>query len=67
MSAYPGNGLANLIGVNRQAYLWNNSTVPVNTSPGSLSLAFQLARLDNANYPWGASFECLVFWSAGSI
>ena len=62
MSAYPGNGLANLIGVNRQVYLWDQSSVPVKTSPGSLSQAVQVARLDNASYPWGLSFEC---WFSG--
>ena len=57
MPAYPGNGLANLLGNNRQAYLWNNDAVPAGTFPGSLSVAYQLARLDNAFYPWGAAFE----------
>jgi hypothetical protein len=56
MPAYPGAGLASLLRVNRQAYLWE-SEVPPTTYPGALSQAFQLERLDNASYPWGACFE----------
>jgi hypothetical protein len=57
MPAYPGPGLAQLLRVNRQGFLWNVETVPVGSYPGSLSQALQLERLDNAAYPWGASFE----------
>ena len=63
MGAYPGNGLANLIGYNRQGYLWDNAVVPAGASQGSLSVAFQISRIDNAFYPWGLSFEC---WFSGA-
>jgi hypothetical protein len=63
MSAYPGPGLANLLRVNRQAYLWQAEAPPAGIYPGSLSLAYQLERLDNAFYPWGAAFE---LWFSGN-
>jgi len=57
MSAYPGNGLASLIRADRQQFLWMNETVPAGVFPGSLSVAYQVERLDYASYPWGLSFE----------
>jgi hypothetical protein len=57
MPAYPGNGLAQLVAVNRMAYMWQNESVAANASVGSLSMAYRLSRLDGAFYPWGASFE----------
>ncbi len=66
MSAYPGNGLATLLDNNRQVYLWDNDTVPVNTV-GSLSVAYQLRRIDNAFYPWGLSFECWFSAAPGAF
>ena len=67
MPAYPGPGLAKLLRVNSQGFLWNVETVPTGTFPGSLSQAFQLERLDNAAYPWGASFELIFAASPGSF
>jgi hypothetical protein len=65
MPAYPGNGLATLLRVNRQGFLWANEASPVNTFPGSLSTALLLERLDNAAYPWGASFEVVFYGNTG--
>lgn len=62
MPAYPGNGLAQLLANNREAFLWLNETVPASTSPGSLSVAFKLDRISQSFYPWGLSFEV---WFSG--
>jgi hypothetical protein len=67
MPGYAGNGLANLLRVNRQGILWGSEIVPVNTYPGSLSVAYQLERLDNAFYPWGACFEAVFAGSPGAF
>jgi hypothetical protein len=66
MPPYVGNGQATLVRVNRQGFLWNNESVPVATWPVSLSQAFLLERLDNASYPWGASFELYFFGNPGA-
>lgn len=63
MPAYPGNSLAYPLINNRQHFLWENETVPVNTSPGSLSRAFELQRVNQSFYPWGLSFEA---WFSGA-
>ena len=63
MPAYPGNGLATPLSYNKQLYMWMNDSVPVNTSPGSLSVAYQVQRIDGAYYPWGLSFEV---WFSGN-
>lgn len=67
MPAYPGPGLAALLRVNRQGILWGNETPPTASYPGSLSTAYLLERLDNAFYPWGASFELYFNASPGSF
>jgi hypothetical protein len=56
MPAYPGNGLATVLQYTKQGLFWIGETVPV-TYPGSLSVAFQLARVDSAFYPWGFAVE----------
>jgi hypothetical protein len=63
MPAYPGNSLAYPLINNRQHFLWENETVPVNISPGSLSRAFELQRVNQSFYPWGLSFEA---WFSGA-
>ena len=63
MPAYPGPGLAKLLRVNRQGYLWETEQPPASTYPGSLSQAVLLERLDYASYPWGACFEA---WFSGN-
>ena len=67
MPAYPGAGLAQLLRVNRQGFLWNVETVPAGTYPGSLSQGFLLERLDNAAYPWGASCEITFAANPGAF
>ncbi len=67
MPPYPGNGLGTLLRVNRQGFLWNVETVPAGTFPGSLSQSLLLERLDNAFYPWGASFEATFSASPGAF
>jgi hypothetical protein len=62
MPAYPGNNLASPLLDNRQVYLWNNESVPVNTSPGSMSMSVSLQRVNQSYYPWGLSFEA---WFSG--
>jgi hypothetical protein len=57
MPGYAGNGLAKLLHVNQTGIMWQTEVVPAAANPGSLSVAYQLERLDNAAYPWGASFE----------
>jgi hypothetical protein len=57
MPAYGGNGTAGLLNANRTAYFWQSEIVPVNTFPGSLSVAYQLERVPNVVAPWGAGFE----------
>jgi hypothetical protein len=42
-------------------------TVPAGTFPGSLSQGFLLERLDNAFYPWGASFEVIFSANPGTF
>lgn len=67
MPGYAGAGQAAGLGVNRQAFLWNVETPPASTYPGSLSAAFQVARLDNAFYPWGMSFEVTFAGNPGAF
>ena len=57
MSGYAGNGQAGFLDSNRQIYLWSNEVIAASATVGSLSVAYQLRRIDNAFYPWGLSFE----------
>jgi hypothetical protein len=59
MPGFKGTGQATLLRENQQVYLWQAETVVA----GSLSIAFELARITGAFYPWGMSFE-LVFSAA---
>lgn len=68
MPGYAGNGLAKLLRVNSQGgFLWNNETVAAGVFPGSLSVAYQVERLDYASYPWGASFEVIFNGNPGAF
>ena len=67
MPGYPGGGLGKLLRANRQGFMWDNDTVPAGVFPGSLSTAFLLERLDNASYPWGASFEVVFSGNPGAF
>jgi hypothetical protein len=62
MPAYPGNALAQPLLNNRQVFLWDNESIPASASPGSLSRAFELQRVNQSFYPWGLSFEA---WFSG--
>jgi hypothetical protein len=64
---YSGAGQAGFIDVNREQYLWLNEVIAAGSAPASLSLAYQLRRLDNAPYPWGASFELQFFGNPGTF
>ena len=63
MPAYPGQNQASLLMNNRQGNLWIGETVPASTWPGSLSMAYQLQRINQSFYPWGAAFEV---WFSGN-
>lgn len=67
MPAYGGNGTAGLLNANRTAYFWQSEIVPVNTFPGSLSVAYQLERVPNVVAPWGAGFEVLFSGNPGAF
>jgi len=67
MPAYPGSSLAKLLRNNQQAFFWQNESVPVNTYPGSLSIAFQLERINRSFYPWGAAFEVSFSGNPGAF
>jgi hypothetical protein len=67
MPAYGGNGTAGLLNANRQAYCWQSEIVPVNTFPGSLSVAYQLERVPNVVAPWGAAFEVVFNGNPGAF
>ncbi len=56
MPAYPGNGLATLVPYTQQRLFWTGETIGT-TFPQSLSVAYQLQRVDSAFYPWGFAVE----------
>jgi hypothetical protein len=63
MGAYPGNGLAKLIGSNRQKYLFENDNVVV----GESSVAYQIERIPGMSYPWGMSFDIAFSGAPGTF
>jgi hypothetical protein len=63
MPAYPGTAQAQLLRDNNQAFLWQLENPPV----GSLSVAFQLERINRTFYPWGASFEVVFGGNPGAF
>ena len=66
MPGYAGNNQAKPLINNRQHFLWDNELVPVNTT-GSLSVAFELQRVNQSFYPWGLSFECQFSAAPGAF
>lgn len=48
-----------LLRENQQKYFWQNETV----AAGTLSIAFEIARVNRSYYPWGLSVE-VVFSAA---
>jgi hypothetical protein len=67
MPAYPGNGLATLLSYTKQGIFWQGETVPVAAAQGSLSVAFQLQRVDSAFYPWGFAVEVQFSGAPGTF
>ena len=63
MPNYPGSAKAELLRENQQKYLWANETV----TPGSLSIAFELARVPRTFYPYGLSFEVTFSAAPGTF
>jgi hypothetical protein len=63
MPGYQGMGQAALLRENQQKYLWQNETV----TAGSLSIAFELARINRSFYPWGLSFEVIFSAAPGTF
>lgn len=60
-------GQAGFLDVNRQQFMWLNDLVAAGSYPGSLSSAYQLRRIDNAFYPWGAAFEVYFAGNPGAF
>ena len=63
MSGYDGTGQATLLRENQQKYLWQNEAVAV----GTLSVAYELARINRSFYPWGLSFEATFSSAPGAF
>jgi len=53
MSGFAGTGRATLLRENQQVFLWQNEPV----AAGTLSAAYELARVSRSFYPWGLSVE----------
>ncbi len=60
---YPGNGQANLLRCNQQAYLLLNQA----NSVGKTSIAVQLERIRASFYPFGASLEISFSGAPGAF
>jgi hypothetical protein len=68
MSVYAGTSQATLLRDNSQAYLWQNELITASgTLAQSLSLAFQLERVNRSFYPWGLSFEAWFSAAPGAF
>ncbi len=63
MPNYTNNDQATLLRENQQMFFWDNETV----ATGSLSIAFQLARVNRTFYPWGISFEVVFGGNPGAF
>jgi hypothetical protein len=63
MPNYTTNAKAALLRNNSQVFLWNNETV----SAGTLSIAFQLERVNRSSYPWGYSVEVQFSGAPGAF
>lgn len=64
MPFYPGAGQAKVIDPNAPLkYFWSNERV----SAGQASVAFQLARVKGAYYPWGAAIEITFSATPGTF
>ena len=67
MPPYPGNNLAQMLQNNRQVYLWENEIIPASASVGSLSVAFQVWKVNQSFYPYGISFEAWFDGAPGAF
>jgi hypothetical protein len=63
MPSYPGIAQATLLRDNQQKYFWNAETV----ATGTLSVAFELARVSRSHYPWGLSVEAIFAAPPGAF
>jgi hypothetical protein len=63
MSGYAGTGQATLLRESQQKFLWQNEAVAVDT----LSVAYELARINRSFYPWGLSFEATFSSAPGAF
>lgn len=67
MPGYAGPSQASLLLNNRQGYMWLNETISANSYPASLSQAYQLQRINQSFYPWGAAFEATFAGNPGTF
>lgn len=67
MPGYSGNNLAQMLQNNRQVYLWQEENVPPSATVGSLSVAFEVWRVNQSFYPWGMSFEAWFDGNPGAF
>jgi hypothetical protein len=63
MPSYPGNALATLLRDNTQKFFWNNETVVT----GTLSVAYELERVNRSSYPWGYAVEVQFSGAPGTF
>jgi hypothetical protein len=63
MPNYTANAKAALIRNNTQVFFWNAETV----AAGTLSIAFELERVNRSFYPWGYSVEVQFSGAPGAF
>jgi hypothetical protein len=63
MPNYTNGSQATLWRENQQPFFWNNETV----ATGTLSIAYQMARINRTFYPWGISFEVIFSGNPGTF
>ena len=63
MPGFAGTGKATLLRDNQQVYLWQNEPV----AAGTLSIAYELARISHSFYPWGLSVEVMFAAAPGAF
>lgn len=63
MPNYGSNAQAALLRDNQQKFLWNAETV----ANGTMSIAFQLERINRSFYPWGAAFDVQFSGAPGAF
>ena|SRR5271157_144541 len=63
MPNYTNSSQATLWRENQQPFFWNAETV----AAGTLSIAYQMARVNRSFYPWGISFEVIFSGNPGAF